>query len=81
MVDYKKRELNILCKAYNNLYDFDNSRYTQYFKSEDLEDIKSMILKIQEILNKEDYDLVLNSKLDNFILKRFEKWKTKIHKT
>lgn len=71
-MDYKKRELNKLCKAYNELYDFDNSRYTQFFKPEDLEDIKSIILKLQEIINKENYELKLNGSNTKFILNKME---------
>lgn len=71
-MDYKKRELNKLCKAYNELYDFDNSRYTQFFKPEDLEDIKSIILRLQEIINKENYDLILNNKGERFILNKLK---------
>lgn len=71
-MDYKKRELNKLCKAYNELYDFDNSRYTQFFKPEDLEDIKSIILRLQEIINKENYDLKLNNKGERFILNKLK---------
>ena len=70
MVCYEKRELNKLCRAYNDLYNFNSMGYLKDSSADDLrEELKD---KIENYINKKCYNLKLNSN-DNFILKKQQK--------
>ena len=71
MVDIEKRELNKLCKAYNNIHDFNNFTYV---KSDELdlynikEGLKDQIEEIIIFNNKKDIKFNLNFNIEYFTI-------------
>ncbi len=69
MVDYKKRELNKLCKAYNEIHDVVNGYYLNQINGADSKHLRTTLDGLEYLFTLNGYELKVSNS-DKFVLVR-----------